>query len=85
MNHAAEAKPLAMDKHPWLWSGKAHEVAPTARIHAFDIEASLHAGIVYLKAGFSPGELADFLLGWFGADIAGDDRALASSEGGPLP
>ena len=25
------------------------------------------------RAGFNPGELADFLLGWFGVDIYGDD------------
>lgn len=40
------------------------------------------AGVASLKAGFSPGEFADFLLGWFGADIAGDDQALASSDSG---
>lgn len=30
-------------------------------------------GGVGLRAGFSPGELADFLLGLAGVDIAGDD------------
>jgi hypothetical protein len=47
------------------------------RVHAFDVEASLLAGIVGVTAGFSPGELLDFLLGWFGADLAGDDRVIA--------
>ena len=51
-----------------------------ARIHAFDIEASVYAGIVYARAGFSPGEFVDFLLGWFGVDIAGDDRPLTAEN-----
>ena len=33
-------------------------------------------GIVGAQIGFSPGELLDWLLGWFGADIAGDDGDL---------
>jgi hypothetical protein len=44
-----------------------------ARIHAFDIEAGISALFVGVRVGFSPGELLDFLLGWFGIDIAGDD------------
>jgi hypothetical protein len=27
--------------------------------------------------GFNPAEFADFLLGWFGADISGDDSPPA--------
>lgn len=49
-----------------------------SRVHAWDIEASAFAGVIYARVGFSPGEFLDFLLGWFGVDIAGDDRA----EGG---
>ena len=55
-----------------------------AQIHAFDIEASVYAGIVYAKAGFSPGEFVAFLLGWFGADIAADDHSLGGIDGGEL-
>jgi hypothetical protein len=42
-------------------------------ITAFDIEAGVFAGFVGVHVGVSPGQLADFLLGWFGVDIAGDD------------
>jgi hypothetical protein len=35
---------------------------------------SVHLGFVCARVGFSPGEFVDFLLGWFGIDIAGDDR-----------
>jgi hypothetical protein len=37
-----------------------------------DIEAVAAAG-PSLRVGFSLGELLDFLLGWLGADICGDD------------
>lgn len=37
------------------------------------IEAVVGAG-GSLRAGFNPGELADFVLGWFGIDIYDDDR-----------
>ena len=42
-------------------------------IHAFDIEVAAYAGLLHARLGFSPGEFADFLLGWFGLDLAGDD------------
>ena len=63
-----------------LWSRQVTDVTRKARVHAFDVEASVYAGIVYARAGFSPGELLDFLLGWFGVDIAGDDRGLGPEE-----
>ena len=62
--------------HPWIWSAEARRINPKAHVHAFDVEASVYAGVVYVKVGFSPGELLDFVLGWFGIDIAGDDRPL---------
>ena len=34
------------------------------------VGASLGVGV---RVGFSPGHLLDFLLGWFGLDLAGDD------------
>jgi hypothetical protein len=43
-------------------------------IHDFDVEAGFVA-ILGLTAGFSLGEFLDFLLGWFGVDIVGDDDA----------
>lgn len=57
------------------WKGEEGAVNRKARIHAFDIEAGVFAGIVGARVGFSPGEFVDFLLGWFGVDIAGDDEA----------
>ena len=55
-----------------------------SRVHAFDIEVGAFALILGFKAGFSPGEFVDFLLGWFGVDIAGDDRPLEPEEA-PTP
>ena len=43
-------------------------------VHAFDVSVDLYGGIVHVGVGVSLGELADFLLGWLGLDIAGDDR-----------
>lgn len=48
-----------------------------------DVEAELHAG-VGLRIAFSPVQLADWLLGWFGIDLLGDDvftPAPAPAEG----
>lgn len=39
-----------------------------------DLEGSVHVGIVGVRAGLSPIQLADFLLGWFGVDLVGDDH-----------
>lgn len=51
------------------------------RVHAFDVEASVFLG-AYVRVGFSPGEFVDFLLGWFGLDIAGDDTTWRSGDMG---
>lgn len=51
-------------------------------IQAFD----LHVGATFVlsaRAGFSPGQFADFILGWFGRDLAGDDAPAPA--GGALP
>ena len=58
------------------WETEPASSTTWARVHAFDVGASVYAGVVFVSAGFSPGELLDFVLGWFGLDIAGDDRAL---------
>ena len=54
-----------------------------ARVHAFDIEAGVFILIVGARVGFSPGEFLDFLLGWFGVDIAGDDVGLEEPSDTP--
>ncbi|MCZ6691122.1 MAG: hypothetical protein O7H41_16160 [Planctomycetota bacterium] len=59
----------------WIWGSQG---STWARIHAFDIEAGVFVGIIGVRAGFSPGEFVDFLLGWFGVDIAGDDVRVKS-------
>ena len=64
----------------WLWSGGSGDELRKARIHAFDLEVGATAILVTAKAGFSPGEFVDFLLGWFGVDIAGNDRGLGPEE-----
>ena len=59
------------DSH-WLWSAETFRDNRWAQIHAFDVE--LEVGLfVYVDAGWSPGELLDFLLGLVTIDIAGDD------------
>ncbi len=42
-------------------------------LHSFDLEVSAFVLVFGLDFGFSLGEFVDFLLGWFGVDIAGDD------------
>lgn len=72
----------------WLWGpGPASDPAlnPKAlvrwmRVHAPDIEVGATVLLLGVRAGFSPGEFLDFLLGWSGVDIAGDDRRLDRRE-----
>jgi len=59
----------------WLWSDNARDTNGYAQVHAFDIEAEVALGI-YISSGFSPGETVDFILGFFGIDIAKDDTRL---------
>ena len=47
---------------------------PNPDMAIFDFEVSFTLGVLYLRLGFSIGEFTDFLLGWFGVDIAGDDK-----------
>lgn len=69
---AARAAGLEPDQTK-LWLGRSVRVNKRAHLHAFNLEGSAYAGLVYAKAGVSPGEAADFVLGIFGLDIAGDD------------
>lgn len=43
-------------------------------IEMLDIEVGVMAGGVGFHVGFSPGQFFDFLGGWFGLDIAKDDK-----------
>jgi len=64
-------------EHSWLWEKEARRSNKHARIHAFDVEAEIGLG-VFVEAGWSPGEMLDFLLGILTIDIAGDDGRLSS-------
>lgn len=54
------------DHAPALPRGRAWEL--------LDVSVTANAGLVGARLGASPGQWFDFLLGWFGLDIAGDDR-----------
>jgi hypothetical protein len=56
----------------WVWSRETSRRNRYAQIHAFDVEAEV-AVLAYLELGLSPGEIADFLLGFVGIDLAKDD------------
>ncbi len=64
------------DKPSSIWDGPATPARRWARVHAFDVSVGVHALLVGASVGFSPGEFLDFLLGWFGLDIAGDDTPI---------
>jgi len=55
---------------PYWWT---NEERPVYYYYS-QIEVAVGAG-GSLRVGFNPGELLDFLLGWFGADLYGDERA----------
>lgn len=62
------------DRH-WLWSSEGFASNRYQQMHAFDLE--VEAGLLlYVDLGYSPGELADFLLGILTIDIAEDDDRL---------
>ncbi|MBI4243386.1 MAG: hypothetical protein HY606_04780 [Planctomycetes bacterium] len=42
--------------------------------HALDIEADAFLILIGVRAGISPAEIADFILGIFGIDILSDDK-----------
>lgn len=66
-----ETGDLFADRH-WLWSATAFGEDRYQQVHAFDLEGEI-ALLAYYDVGFSPGEVVDFLLGWFLLDIAKDD------------
>jgi hypothetical protein len=69
-------------------------------LHFFDLELGLYVLFPGARVGFSPGELLDFVLGFWTFDLAGDDdpedraakrlmrpieRARGPTDNGPLP
>jgi hypothetical protein len=54
-------------------------------IHLFDLEAGVGLLFLGIDVGFSPGQFFDFLLGWFGLDLAGDDLPEARTRSNGLP
>jgi hypothetical protein len=71
---------VSLEEDKWFWDPDVPYPAAKARVHAFDIEVGVFALILGARAGFSPGELLDFILGWVGIDIAEDDRELIIEE-----
>ena len=58
-------------------------MTPSLGLHV-DLTAALLVG-PSVRLGFSPGQFADFVVGLFGLDIAGDDakpQPLKTKEGG---
>jgi hypothetical protein len=56
----------------WVWSRETSRRNRYAQVHAFDVEVEV-AALAYLELGLSPGEIADFFLGFVGVDLAKDD------------
>lgn len=54
-------------------------------IHLFDVEVGIGLMFFGVNAGFSPGQFLDFLLGWFGIDLAGDDAPEARRRRSGVP
>jgi hypothetical protein len=61
--------PLDDSQRAWL---EEHHVVLNPAPYYSEIEVVAAAGLS-LRLGFNPGELVDFLLGWFGVDIYDDD------------
>jgi hypothetical protein len=59
------------EEHQRRWLDEHHIVLNPAPYYS-QIEVVAAAGLS-VRVGFNPGELVDFLLGWFGADIYHDD------------
>ena len=60
-----------------FWDPPPPESPNPARWTQFEVAAGLLGGV---RLGFNPGELLDFLLGFFGADLYGDDLARGEME-----
>jgi hypothetical protein len=53
---------------------------PNGVVDDFGIEAGAFLGIVGTRLGFNVAEFGDFILGWFGLDILGDDVRSGEKE-----
>ena len=60
-----------------FWDPPPPESPNPARWTQIEVAAGLLGGV---RLGFNPGELLDFLLGFFGADLYGDDLARGEME-----
>ena len=67
---------------PDLIVGQRWEAEP--RYYYWQLEAVLGLG-VSIRAGFNPGELLDFALGWFGPDVFNDDLDRKKKESNKMP
>ena len=58
-----------------MWSGLPFLTTEWSSVHAhYYSQIEVVAGVgVMVRLGFNPGELLDFVFGWFGVDIYGDD------------
>ena len=78
------------DAHGGILSGWSYELVHEKRklVEALDVHVDATAALLLgpsVRLGFSPGQFADFVLGFFGLDIAGDDakpQPLKTKEGG---
>ncbi len=61
----------------------AHRPKEPRLLDSFTVEVGGTALVLSLRLGFSPGQFADFVVGLFGLDIAGDDKA-PEKEPSPL-
>lgn len=46
-----------------------------------DVEGTAHFGLLGVRAGVSPIQVVDFVLGWFGIDLVGDDSIAVDTRG----
>lgn len=65
----------------WIWDIASDDpLVHYTKLHAYDVEAVVYLGVIYVRAGLSLGELFDFFAGWFGFDPAGDDRPIPEDD-----
>jgi hypothetical protein len=57
---------------PWL-SSDVHAPGKGAELWGLDMDVAVQGPGIGLGVGFSPGEMLDFVGGWFGVDLADDD------------
>ena len=66
--------PLPPGKEPGFWRWAEMPLTINDRTRGwFEVSANVHALIVGVDVGLDVGELVDWLFGWVGLDLAGDD------------